>query len=69
MDSELLTPDEQLVRGKRWQGETTDLPTAIRNLAKVHGVANETVIDESESWYDFVDDLCKLIGYLGRKDA
>jgi hypothetical protein len=61
---DLLTPDEQLIRHEHWQGEARDLPTAIRELAKLHHLASDETIDESEDWYDFVDELAVLIGQL-----
>jgi hypothetical protein len=63
-EGDLLTDDEKLLRVERWQGETRDLPTTIRALAKVHSLASEETIDESEMWYDFVDDLATLIEQL-----
>lgn len=63
---ELLTDDELADRRRpaRWQGATRDIPTTIRALAKLHGLAGEEVIDESESWYDFVDELTTVIQQL-----
>ena len=66
MNSELLTNDERLVHLKRWQGETRSLPDAIRALAKTHGLANDEVIDESEKWLDFVEELALVIGQLSK---
>ena len=54
---DLLTSDEQLLHAPRWQGETRDLPTTIRSLAKLHHLASDEVIEEQENWYDFVDDV------------
>jgi hypothetical protein len=61
---DLLTPDEQLTRHERWTGEARDLPTAIRELAKLHHLASDETIDESEDWYDFVDELSIAIGQM-----
>ncbi len=61
---DLLTSDEQLLHAPRWQGETREVPTTIRSLAKLHHLAPDEVIEETEDWYDFVDDVSKLIGQL-----
>jgi hypothetical protein len=63
-DSELLTPDEQLIHHKRWTGEPTDLKTALRNLAKVHNLADDLDIDELEKWDEYFDELVTVIGQL-----
>jgi hypothetical protein len=69
---EVLTPDEQLTRHERWQGEARDLPTAIRELAKTHHLASDETIDDSEDWYDFVDELAvavqQIVEALGNKE-
>lgn len=59
---DLLTDDEKLSHTPRWQGETRDLPTAIRELAKVHHLSDD--IDESEDWQEFIDELVVIIGQL-----
>ena len=63
-EGELLTPDEQLSHKPRWQGEVQGLPTAIRSLAKTHRLASDETIEESENWYDFIDELCVVIQQL-----
>lgn len=59
--SEILTDDEKLLHVKRWEGETVDLPTAIRALAKVHRLASDEVIDETEDWLEFADELSVMM--------
>ena len=65
-EGKLLTDDELADRRRppRWQGEVRDIPTTIRALAKLHGLASGEVIDESESWNDFVDELTTVIQQL-----
>ncbi len=62
---DLLTDDEKLLHKPRWQGETRDLPAAIRELAKVHHLDDDSgAIDESENWQEFIDELVMMIGQL-----
>jgi hypothetical protein len=58
--SELLTPDEQLTRHERWQGEPVDFPTAVCNIFKLHGMVTEEAIDESEAGFETKVDLAML---------
>ena len=64
MDTELLTDDEKLLRKPKWQGEVRDLPTAIRALARVHHLADDDTIEDSENWNEFVDELVTVIQQL-----
>ena len=62
---DLLTDDEKLLHNPRWQGVTRDLPSAIRALAKLHHLDDDSgAIDEGEEWHEFIDDLVTMIGQL-----
>lgn len=65
MSDDLLTDDEKLLHKPRWQGETRDVPTAIRALAKLHHLDDDSgAIDESENWAEFIGELSTMIGQL-----
>ena len=57
-------PDEEDKPKPRWQGETRDLATAIRGLAKVHRLADDEAIEDAENWHEFVDELVIIITQL-----
>lgn len=63
----LLTDDEKLTHKPRWQGETQDFPTAIRSLAKVHRLADQEIIEDSEDWEDFINELAVIVQQLGAR--
>lgn len=64
VDGELLTSDENAARKPRWS-ETRDLPNAIRALAKLHHLDDDSgAIDESEEWSEFVTELASMITEL-----
>lgn len=61
---DILTPDEQLLRKPRWTGPVTDIPTAIRNIMKVHHPERELEFDECAECQETIDDIATMIEQL-----
>ena len=66
-DNDFLTDDEKLSHKPRWQGQVQDFPTAIRSLAKVHRLADPEIIEDSENWAEFIDELTVIVNQLGAR--